>query len=134
MAGVEAVRREDRLDEACDAEHAAAGEMKGMPLKDEILRLAAGWGHPPDPAHRPPAGILRALDRVAREFARGGSFAAGLARLAASRGTDRDATCAAYGALAGAALGEQAMEPQLLDGVARRAELEALAERLYRRH
>jgi ADP-ribosyl-[dinitrogen reductase] hydrolase len=113
---------------------AVAGEMKGMPLKEEILRLAAGWGHPPDPSHRPPAGILRVLDRVAREFARGGSFAEGLARLAAGRATDRDATCAAYGALAGAALGEQAMGSQLLDGVARRPELEALAERLYRRH
>ncbi len=54
---------------------AVAGEMKGMPLKDEVLRLAAGWGRPPDPAHRPPAGILRVLDRVAREFARGESFA-----------------------------------------------------------
>ena len=105
-----------------------------MPLKDEVLRLAAGWGHPPDPAHRPPAGILRVLDRVAREFARGESFAEGLARLVAGRATDRDATCAAYGALAGAALGEQAIGPQLSDRVARRPELEALAERLYRRH
>jgi ADP-ribosyl-[dinitrogen reductase] hydrolase len=113
---------------------AVADEMKGMPLKDEILRLAAGWGRPPDPAHRPPAGILRVLDRVAREFARGESFPAGLTRLIASRVTDRDATCAAYGALAGAALGEQAIGPQLLDRVARRPELEALAERLYRRH
>jgi ADP-ribosylglycohydrolase len=112
---------------------AVASEMKGMPLKDEILRLAAAWGLPPDPAHRPPAGLLRVLDRVAREFARGGSFSEGLARLMAGRSTDRDAACAAYGALAGAALGEQAIGPQL-DRVARRPELEALAERLYRRH
>jgi ADP-ribosylglycohydrolase len=113
---------------------AIAGEMKGMPVKDEVLRLAAGWGRPPDPAHRPPAGILRVLDRVAREFARGESFPEGLERLLGSRATDRDATCAAYGALAGAALGEHAMGAQLSDRVARRPELEALAERLYRRH
>jgi len=113
---------------------AVAGEIKGMPLKDEVLRLAAGWGRAPDPAHRPPAGILRVLDRVAREFARGESFEEGLARLMAGRTTDRDATCAAYGALAGAALGEQAIQPQLADRVARRSDLEALAERLYRRH
>jgi ADP-ribosyl-[dinitrogen reductase] hydrolase len=113
---------------------AVAEEMKGMPLKDEILRLAAGWRYPPDPAHRPPAGILRVLDRVAREFARGESFQAGLTRLLASRAADRDATCAAYGVLAGAALGEQAIGAQLSDRVARRPELEALAERLYRRH
>ncbi|MEO8308625.1 MAG: ADP-ribosylglycohydrolase family protein [Pseudomonadota bacterium] len=113
---------------------AVAQEMKGMPLKDEVTRLAAGWSHAPDPAHRPPAGILRVLDRVAREFARGEGFAQGLARLMAGRATDRDATCAAYGALAGAALGEQAIGPPLADCMARRPELEALAERLYRRH
>ena len=112
---------------------AVAGEMKGMPLKDEVLRLAAGWGHPPDPAHRPPAGLLRVLDRVAREFARGESFPEGLARLMAGRATDRDAACAAFGALAGAALGEPAIGPPLWDCVAGRPELEALAERLYRR-
>jgi ADP-ribosylglycohydrolase len=78
--------------------------------------------------------LLRVLDRVAREFARGESFPEGLARLMAGRSTDRDAACAAYGALAGAALGEQAIGPPLLDSVARRPELEALAERLYRRH
>jgi len=113
---------------------AVPGEMKGMPVKDEILRMAAAWDHPPDPAHRPPAGILRVLDRVAREFARGGSFAEGLARLAAGRTTDRDAACAAYGALAGAALGKQASGSPLWNHVACRPELEALAERLYRHH
>ena len=71
---------------------------------------------------------------MAREFARGGSFEEGLGRLVTGRATDRDATCAAYGALAGAALGEQAIGPKLSDHVARRAHLEALAERLYRRH
>jgi ADP-ribosylglycohydrolase len=113
---------------------AVAEEIKGMPLKEEVLRLAAGWNRAPDPAHRPPAGILRVLDRVAREFARGESFQAGLEKLMAGRATDRDATCAAYGALAGASLGDKAIGPQLSDRVARRSELEALAERLYRRH
>ncbi len=113
---------------------AIAGEIKGMPLKGEVLRLAAGWGQAADPAHRPPAGILRVLDRVAREFERGEGLAQGLARLAAGRLSDRDAACAAYGALAGAALGDQAIEAQLTDRVARRPELEALAERLYRHH
>ena len=90
--------------------------------------------YPPDPEHRPPAGILRVLDRVAREFARAENFGSGLMRLVGGRATDRDAACAAFGALAGAALGEQAIGVQFSERVARRIGLEVLAERLYRRH
>jgi ADP-ribosylglycohydrolase len=112
---------------------AVASDMKGMPLKEEVLQLARGWSSPPDAVHRPPPGILRVLDRVAREFARGEDFAAGLARLAASRASDRDAACADYGALAGASVGEEGIAAELAGHVARRAGLQQLAERLFRR-
>jgi hypothetical protein len=111
---------------------AVAGEMKGMPLKEEILELAAGWSHPPEAMHRQPAGILRVLDKVVREFNRGDGLQAGLARLSANRPADRDAACAAFGALAGASQGEEAIAG--IGPIPRRVELEALAERLYRRH
>jgi ADP-ribosylglycohydrolase len=113
---------------------AVAREMTGMPLKNEVLRLAENCRKPIDPAHRPPAGILRVLDRVLREFAKGDPFEVGLARLAAHRSADRDAACAAYGALAGALSGEEAIAPALRALVARRTELEALADRLHRGH
>lgn len=111
---------------------AVAGDMTGMPLKEEVLRMAAGWSRPADAAHRPPPGILRVLDRVARAFALTDGFPAGLARLAESRSSDRDAACAAYGALSGAWYGEKAIGPELVRLGPRRAQLEALADRLHR--
>lgn len=111
---------------------AVAREMTGIPLKEEVLRLAEGVRKPADPAQRLPAGILRVLDRVAREFARGEDFEVGLSRLSAKHSVDRDAVCAAYGALAGAWSGEAAIAPALKAVVARRTELESLADRLHR--
>ena len=114
---------------------AVAGEMKGMPLKDEILRLAAGWGRPPDPAHRPPAGILRVLDRVAREFARGESFPDGPGAADGKPG-NRPGRHLRRLRRAGRRGARGAGHRSRSYWTASRAapELEALAERLYRRH
>lgn len=113
---------------------AVGTDMTGMPLKEEVLKLAESWRRPPDPAQRLPAGILRVLDRVAREFARSQDFDSGISRMAGKRSIDRDAACAAYGALAGAWSGEMAIAPALRAAVSRCAELEALADRLHRHH
>jgi ADP-ribosyl-[dinitrogen reductase] hydrolase len=110
-----------------------ANEMTAMPLKAEVLQLARGWTSPADPTQRPPAGILRVLDRVAREFAHAEALAAGLARLAGGRATDRDAACASLGALVGASAGEQSLPTELVRRVAGRADLVRLAERLHSR-
>lgn len=85
---------------------AADASIGAIPLRDELRALAASWRAGPAGRHRPPAGVLGTLDRAVRCFARSSSFEEGMERALQSRDADRDALCAAYGALAGAFHGE----------------------------
>jgi ADP-ribosylglycohydrolase len=71
------------------------------------------------------------LDRAVRCFARSRTFADGLQRALDSTRTDRDAVCAAYGALAGAFHGEDAIDHALRGRLAGLPRLAQIADRLF---
>lgn len=81
----------------------------GLPLREELRGLVAGW-RVTTGRRRPQPGVLGALDRAVRCFARSRGFADGFERARAGREQDRDAVCAAYGALAGAFHGEGSID------------------------
>ena len=112
---------------------AVGEELHGMPLKTEVLDVAREWHDPQVGRRRPPSGILGALDRAVRSFAKTRDFSAGLERARTHRGADRATVCAAYGALAGAYYGEAAISAQWRSQVANLDRLEALADRLFLR-
>jgi ADP-ribosylglycohydrolase len=105
----------------------------GLPLKEEVRQLAEDWNGLQVGRRRPPPGILGALDRAARCFARSRSFQDGLERALAGSGAERDAMAASYGALAGAWYGESALPGDLKARVAGVSRLTHLAGRLFHR-
>lgn len=107
-----------------------AGLPGGMPLRDDLLAMVADWQAPPSGRRRPLPGVAGVLDRAVRCFARSRTFADGLKRALDSPGTDRDAVCAAYGALAGALHGEDSIDDALRGRVAGLPRLAQVAERL----
>lgn len=88
---------------------AADTRIGGLPLREELRGLVSGW-RVTTGRRRPQPGVLGALDRAVRCFARSRGFADGLERARAGRSEDRDAVCAAYGALAGAFHAEGAID------------------------
>jgi ADP-ribosyl-[dinitrogen reductase] hydrolase len=110
----------------------AAGAVGGSALRPELQQLAAGWLAKAGGTRRPVAarGLPGALDRVARTFAAGKDFNDGLAAVLDKADAERDALGAAWGALAGAFMGEAAIGAlqQRIAGLTRVAQL---AERLY---
>lgn len=113
----------------------AASTLAGLPLKDEVLQVTAGWDAPPGGGRRPalPA-ILAALDRAVRAFIRTEDAGAGFARLQQASGTDLDATLAAYGALAGAWCGEAGLPRDLLVRLEGREWIEEVATSLHQQN
>jgi ADP-ribosylglycohydrolase len=105
----------------------------GLPLKEELRLLAQDWNGPQVGRRRPPPGILGALDRAVRCFARSRSFADGLERALAGSGAERDAVAATYGALAGACYGESGLPGELKARVAGLGRVSALAQQLFQR-
>lgn len=87
----------------------ADARIGGLPLREELRGLVSGW-RVTTGRRRPQPGVLGALDRAARCFARSRGFADGLDRARAGRSEDRDAVCAAYGALAGAFHAEKSID------------------------
>lgn len=85
-----------------------AAQVGGLPLRDEVSGLAAGWAVRAG-RRSPQPGVLGVLDRAVRCVARSSTFEAGMQRALDSPGNDRDAVCAVYGALAGALHGEEAI-------------------------
>jgi len=112
---------------------AVALQPGGLPLRDEIRLLAEDWNGPQVGRRRPPPGILGALDRAARCFARSRTFGDGLDRALAGSGGERDVVAAAYGALAGAWYGAPALPADLRARVAGTARLASLAGKLFQR-
>jgi ADP-ribosyl-[dinitrogen reductase] hydrolase len=110
---------------------ATAGQLGGMPMRDEVRLLAADWLDPPIGRRKPYRAALGVLDRAVRCFARSRSLAGGLQRALDSPGNDRDALCAVYGALAGAYYGESGIDAGLHNRVAGLPRLERLADRLH---
>jgi ADP-ribosylglycohydrolase len=109
-----------------------SSQMDAIPLKQEVVQVAQGWLLARAGRRRAPTAILGCLDRAVRAFNRSDSFAAGFERVAA-HGKDLDATCAAYGALAGAFYGADSISEPMLARVTERARLELLADRLLAR-
>jgi ADP-ribosyl-[dinitrogen reductase] hydrolase len=107
-----------------------AGVPEGMPLRDDVLAMAADWGAQPSGRRKPLPGVAGVLDRAVRCFARSRAFGDGLSRALDSPGADRDAVCAAYGALAGAFHGEDAIDSSLRGRVAGLSRLTLIADRL----
>jgi ADP-ribosylglycohydrolase len=109
-----------------------AADMQGLPLRDEVRDLARYWGEvQAAPRRSQPQGILGALDRAVRSFAKTRDFGAGMARALAHRGADRALISSAYGALAGAYYGEAAIPVPMVAQVAGVEHLQELADRLY---
>ena len=105
----------------------------GLPLRDELRLMAEDWNGLQVGRRRPPPGILGALDRAARCFARSRGFADGLERALATARVEQDAVAASYGALAGAWYGESALPADLKARVAGLPRLASLAGRLFQR-
>jgi ADP-ribosylglycohydrolase len=112
---------------------AVALQVGALPLKEELRLLAQDWNGHQVGRRRPPPGILGALDRAVRCFARSRSFADGLERALAGSGAERDAVAAAYGALAGACYGESGLPEQLRARVAGLGRVAGLAQQLFQR-
>ena len=110
-----------------------AQQLDALPLREELLGLAADWTGPQVGRRRPPPAILGALDRAVRAFARSRDFARGLERALSGPAADRDAVAASYGALAGAYYGEAAIAPELRQRVAGLLRLGVLAGQLFQR-
>jgi ADP-ribosylglycohydrolase len=108
----------------------AANQPSGMPLRDEVQAMAAGWLLPATGRRKPCKGVLGVVDRAVRCFARSRTFGDGLTRALDSPGNDRDAVCAVYGALAGATYGEDAINYALRERVAGLPRLTQLADQL----
>jgi ADP-ribosylglycohydrolase len=104
-----------------------------LPLKEELRLLAEDWNGHQVGRRRPPPGILGALDRAARCFARSRSFQDGLERVLAGSGAERDAMAASYGALAGAWYGEAALSADLKARVVDLGRVGDLAGQLFHR-
>jgi ADP-ribosylglycohydrolase/protein-tyrosine phosphatase len=102
----------------------------GLPLRDEVQAVAAGWLAPAMGRRKPHQGVLGVLDRAVRCFTRARTLGDGLARALDSPGNDRDAVCAVYGALAGAWHGADAIAPALRQRVAGLSRIEELADQL----
>jgi ADP-ribosyl-[dinitrogen reductase] hydrolase len=113
---------------------AEAERTEGLPLRDELRLLAVDWNGPQVGRRKPPTGILGALDRAVRCFARTRDFPEGLQRALAASGPERDAVAAGFGALAGAYYGEAALPPALRARVANLERVGALAEQMFQRH
>jgi ADP-ribosylglycohydrolase len=107
-----------------------AGLPQGMPLREDVLAMAADWQALPSGRRKPLSGVAGVLDRAVRCFARSRAFGDGLRRALDSPGADRDAVCAAYGALAGAFHGEDAIDSALRGRVAGLSRLTQIADRL----
>jgi ADP-ribosylglycohydrolase len=105
----------------------------GLPLREELRLLAEDWNGLQVGRRRPPPGILGALDRAARCFARSRTFADGLERALATARVERDAVAASYGALAGAWYGETALPADLKSRVAGLSRVASLAGQLFQR-
>lgn len=105
-----------------------------LPFTGEVRMLAEDWnGQQIVGRRRPPPGILGALDRAVRCYARSRNFADGLERALAGSNPERNAVAAAYGALAGACYGEAGLPADLRGRVAGLGRLADLAGRLFRR-
>jgi ADP-ribosylglycohydrolase len=113
---------------------AAWQNLGAMPLRDDVLALAQDWGKPSVGRRRPPPPVLAVLDRAVRSFATSSSFEAGLERAAAGSGTERDAVCAVYGALAGAYYGERNIPTVLRERVEGVGRLLGLADAMFQLH
>jgi ADP-ribosylglycohydrolase len=107
-----------------------AGQPGGMPLRDDLMAMAADWLVPAKGRRRPWPGVAGVLDRAVRCFARSRTFGDGLARALDSSGSDRDGVCAVYGALAGAFHGEDAIDTALRGRVAGLPRLTLVADQL----
>jgi ADP-ribosylglycohydrolase len=110
----------------------AAGQVGGMPLREEVGAMVAGWSVGAG-RRKPLSGVLGVLDRAVRCVMRARTFGDGLQRALDSPGNDRDAVCAVYGALAGALHGEAAFDPALLRRMAALDRLTQLADQLCQR-
>lgn len=100
-----------------------AGAAMDPPLRPEVAIVVEDWSAPPVGRRRPAAGILGALDRAVRSFARSSDFAAGLERALTAPAGERDAAAAGFGALAGAWYGAAAIPETLLSRVNERERL-----------
>lgn len=112
--------------------HAALGGTE----KAAVLELDAGSWEPRSPRSRLAGGrirrgndIVHALEAALWAFAGTGSFRDG-ALQAANLGGDSDVVASAFGALAGACYGVEAIPPEWLAALVARARIETLAERL----
>jgi len=114
----------------CTRESVLAALPRGMPLRDEVLAMAAQWQASSSGRRKPLSGVLGVLDRAVRCFARSRNFGDGLARALDSPGSHLDAVCAVYGALAGAFHGEDAIGSDLAGRVAGLARVTQVADRL----
>ena len=102
-----------------------------LPLREEVAAVAAGWSAS-RPGRRPPVpGMLGALDRAARAFARSTDFVSGLERALTAPSAERDAVAATYGALAGAWYGASAIPAAVWQRVAGMDRLETLAGQIF---
>ncbi len=110
----------------------AAAAHTGLPLKDEVLQVAAGWAAPPGGRRPGLPPILTVLDRATRSFVRA-DVLAGFERLRDLPGAESDATLATYGALTGAWHGAPGLPAALLERLQGREQIEELAAGLHAR-
>jgi ADP-ribosylglycohydrolase len=122
-----ALRGEDRSEML-----AVALQTGSMPLRAELRLLAMDWSQPAG-RRRPPPGVLGALDRAVRCFARSRTFEDGLERALAAAGTEREAVAVAYGALAGAWYGQSGLPASLRTRVTGLPRLAELAGQIFQR-
>jgi ADP-ribosylglycohydrolase len=100
------------------------------PLRPELLAMAQGWSaHHVAAQVSEPGTILSVLDAVMRAFVAHGGYAAGL-RVLAATGIEADVACSAYGSLAGAAAGLEAIPLLWRESLPGVETLERLAARL----
>lgn len=109
-----------------------AGLWERQPLVPEIDAIAGGsFGQKEPPLIRGTGYVVESLEAALWAFSRSNSFEEGCL-LAANLGDDADTTAAVYGQLAGAFYGASAIPAGWLSKLARREEIEALAEGLWR--
>lgn len=101
------------------------------PLHTAVAEIAAGsFKEKQPPAIRGSGYVVQSLEAALWAFYRSDNFRAGCL-LAANLGEDADTTAAVYGQLAGAFYGIEGIPNDWLAKVALRAEITALADRLY---
>ncbi len=101
------------------------------PLDPAVDAVAAGsFRTKPDAAMEGSGYVVASLEAALWAFARGGSFEEG-ALLAVNLGDDADTTGAVYGQLAGAFYGEPGIPARWLEKLHWRAEIAAMADRLW---